>query len=278
METIANRIKKAMELREIRQADLADKTKISKGALSSYISGRYAPKQNNIYLIAKALNVNEAWLMGYDVPMERVSDAKYATYSDIDTIAFEITGRSLQYSPRIFDAICKDLDNLLKKGNKTLTCQGQLNLKHILTDSNISYDEKALALRTVIEMILFNPRENSIQLFYTLDRKETETQMQKLISISKKLNQVGLSKVIDYATDLCNMNNYTQGIDELNKHDDTTHADNSCCTIVPSPHFKTVGEARKFLKSRNHLAAWKTDGLSDEDIITMANSILSDGD
>lgn len=71
METTAIRLKKAMSLRNIRQVDLVEKTKISKGALSSYISGRYAPKQNNLYLLAKALDVNEAWLMGLDVPMER---------------------------------------------------------------------------------------------------------------------------------------------------------------------------------------------------------------
>lgn len=71
MKTTAERIKEGMELRDLKQADLAERTGISKGALSSYISGRYLPKQNNIYLIAKALNVNEAWLMGNDVPMER---------------------------------------------------------------------------------------------------------------------------------------------------------------------------------------------------------------
>lgn len=61
-----------MDLRGLKQADLVEKTGISKGALSSYISGRYSPKQNNIYLISKALSVNEAWLMGADVPMERI--------------------------------------------------------------------------------------------------------------------------------------------------------------------------------------------------------------
>lgn len=72
MATTADRIKEAMELRDMRQADLVEKTGISKGALSSYISGRYVPKQNNVYLIAKALDVNEAWLMGADVPMQRI--------------------------------------------------------------------------------------------------------------------------------------------------------------------------------------------------------------
>jgi repressor LexA len=70
------RIKKAMEYRSIKQAELAQLTGISKGALSSYISGRYTPKQNNIYLIAKALSVSEAWLMGADVPMLKQTKVK----------------------------------------------------------------------------------------------------------------------------------------------------------------------------------------------------------
>mgnify|MGYP003428305041 FL=1 len=72
MSTTSKRIQEGMELRGLKQADLVEKTGISKGALSSYISGRYVPKQNNTFLIAKALNVNEAWLMGADVPMVRI--------------------------------------------------------------------------------------------------------------------------------------------------------------------------------------------------------------
>nr|WP_304973088.1 S24 family peptidase [uncultured Schaedlerella sp.] len=74
MKTTSERIKEGMELRGLKQADLVEKTGISKGALSSYISGRYIPKQNNIYLISKALNVSESWLMGNDVPIEKKSD------------------------------------------------------------------------------------------------------------------------------------------------------------------------------------------------------------
>jgi hypothetical protein len=35
------------------------------------LSGKYLAKQDNIYKLASVLNVNEAWLMGYDVPMQR---------------------------------------------------------------------------------------------------------------------------------------------------------------------------------------------------------------
>ena len=71
METVSNRIKQGLSIRNMKQADLVEKTKIGKSSISTYISGAYEPKQRNIYKIAKALDVNEAWLMGYDVPMER---------------------------------------------------------------------------------------------------------------------------------------------------------------------------------------------------------------
>lgn len=69
MKTISERIKEGLELRNLKQTDLVKLTGITKGALSSYISGAYEPKQRNIYRIAKALNVSEAWLMGLDVSL-----------------------------------------------------------------------------------------------------------------------------------------------------------------------------------------------------------------
>ncbi len=89
MKTTSERMKQRMEHLGLKQADLVEMTGISKGALSSYLSGHYLPKQNNIYLISKALNVNEAWLMGLDVPMERESrEEQYDNISmSITTIA-----------------------------------------------------------------------------------------------------------------------------------------------------------------------------------------------
>lgn len=71
MATIANRIKEAMTIRGMKQVDLVSLTGIGKSSISTYLSGEYEPKQRNIYKIAKALDVSEAWLMGEDVPMER---------------------------------------------------------------------------------------------------------------------------------------------------------------------------------------------------------------
>lgn len=72
MDTIGERIKIALRERDMKQSELANLTGIHKSAISSYISGKYEPKQNAIFQMAKALNVNEAWLMGYDdVDMEK---------------------------------------------------------------------------------------------------------------------------------------------------------------------------------------------------------------
>ncbi|MFR0781307.1 MAG: helix-turn-helix domain-containing protein [Zhenhengia sp.] len=72
-ETTALRLRKALNIRSMKQMELSEKTNIGKSAISQYLSGKVIPKQDKIYLMAKALNVNEAWLMGYDVEMSRIT-------------------------------------------------------------------------------------------------------------------------------------------------------------------------------------------------------------
>ena len=71
IESCGKRIAKAMAVRNMRQSDLAEITKIPKSSLSLYLKGAYEPKDDRIYILAQALRVSEAWLMGYDVPMEK---------------------------------------------------------------------------------------------------------------------------------------------------------------------------------------------------------------
>lgn len=69
--TTSERLQLAMKNANMKQADLARATGLSKGGISNYVLGRYEPKSNIISKLAKALHVNEMWLWGYDVPMER---------------------------------------------------------------------------------------------------------------------------------------------------------------------------------------------------------------
>lgn len=66
-----DRISYALRVRGMKQSELCQLTKIPKSAISQYISGAFEPKQDRVFIISRALNVSEAWLMGYDVPMER---------------------------------------------------------------------------------------------------------------------------------------------------------------------------------------------------------------
>lgn len=68
---IKDRLKYAMLLSNKKQVDLVNETNLNRGTISRYISGEVEPKSHSIYKLAKALNCSEAWLMGYDVPMER---------------------------------------------------------------------------------------------------------------------------------------------------------------------------------------------------------------
>lgn len=78
MEEIKVRMKQALQMRNMKQVELSEKTGIDKGQISSYISGKYKPKQENLTLMAVALNVSEYWLMGLDVPMEREGSEEVA--------------------------------------------------------------------------------------------------------------------------------------------------------------------------------------------------------
>ncbi len=65
---IAQRLKLALTRANMKPIELSQITGISKSQISNYMSGRYAPKQDGIYLIAQALKVSPNWLMGIENP------------------------------------------------------------------------------------------------------------------------------------------------------------------------------------------------------------------
>lgn len=71
IDTTSNRLKMAMKEAGKKQVDLVNETGIDKGSMSHYVSGKYIPKQDTIYKLAKALDVSEMWLWGYDCEKER---------------------------------------------------------------------------------------------------------------------------------------------------------------------------------------------------------------
>ena len=73
---LKNRLREAMSLRGMKAVDLCENTGIPKGAISYYLAGKSQPKADRVHLLSKSLGVSEAWLMGFDVPMERTAEQK----------------------------------------------------------------------------------------------------------------------------------------------------------------------------------------------------------
>lgn len=80
--TTSERLQQIMQTRGLKQVDILKLAKpfcikygvkLGRNDLSQYVSGKVEPGQYKLYILGQALNVNEAWLMGYDVPMERAN-------------------------------------------------------------------------------------------------------------------------------------------------------------------------------------------------------------
>ena len=81
-ESTATRLKLIMKERKLRQVDILEKckpfclkfdVKLGRNDLSQYVNGKVEPGQEKLTILGMALNVSEAWLMGFDVPKERTS-------------------------------------------------------------------------------------------------------------------------------------------------------------------------------------------------------------
>lgn len=96
-DNVSTRLKQIMSMRNLKQVDIIRKAEpfcrqynvsLKKNDLSQYVSGKTNPGQKKLFLLALTLDVSEAWLMGYDVPMERVNSNtdKYYLLSDHEKI------------------------------------------------------------------------------------------------------------------------------------------------------------------------------------------------
>ena len=83
---LKNRLRKALSDRNMKPVELAEKTGIPKSAISQYMSGYSKPKNDRIYLICRALDINEAWLLGYDVTMDRRTVDQKDAEQDIEIL------------------------------------------------------------------------------------------------------------------------------------------------------------------------------------------------
>ena len=78
------RLEYAMKLRDIKQIELSARTGLAPGTISNYVQGKYKAKGENLRKLSEALNVNNAWLEGYDAPIEIQRNSRLSLDEDLE--------------------------------------------------------------------------------------------------------------------------------------------------------------------------------------------------
>ena len=124
--TVRNRIREALQIRNMKQVELAEKTGIPKGTINNWLNNRYQPKQVALLKLAKVLNVSELWLAGYDTPMERSEDRIKA-----DELAQLISKiRKSEDLKNLFISICNLRDDQRKTIESLVSELSKVNTLH----------------------------------------------------------------------------------------------------------------------------------------------------
>ena len=93
-ENTSDRLKQLMNERKLKQVDILNLSlpyckkyniKMNKSDISQYVSGKVEPSQEKLVVLGMALNVSEAWLMGFDVSPIRKDNSKEAE-KDVDLL------------------------------------------------------------------------------------------------------------------------------------------------------------------------------------------------
>lgn len=110
-EETAKRLKLAMDYKNLTAKQLSDKSGVSEPSISQYVHGTFAPRNKTAAKLAKILQVNPMWLMGFDVPMtDPASDflrniaegniktelkPNHAFVQDIDELSIKMTSEQM---------------------------------------------------------------------------------------------------------------------------------------------------------------------------------------
>lgn len=110
--TTADRLKQIMSERGLKQVDILEACKpycerygvqLKKNDLSQYVSGKVEPKQDKLSILGMALNVNEVWLMGCNVPAGRKELEKLEQQLQSEVAACELFEKC--YGKEAFEAV-----------------------------------------------------------------------------------------------------------------------------------------------------------------------------
>lgn len=141
----SERLKELLRIHNETQADMVRKTGIEKSAISNYINGRREARQDKLIIIANAYNVNPAWLMGLDVPMNAYK-LDYLTNDDL-----EISFPEQKFDFNRLEAILNEYKKT--KDKKALKAYANSDLSKAIELFGL-YENSSPEVRSAVELLL----------------------------------------------------------------------------------------------------------------------------
>ncbi len=83
------RFNSLLKEKQLKQIDISKMTGITPVTMSHYANGKREPNNVNTFLIAKCLDVNPMWLLGFDVPKEpqgKIQEKGYILYGEFQDL------------------------------------------------------------------------------------------------------------------------------------------------------------------------------------------------
>lgn len=169
------RLKEAMN--GMSATELAQMLGISKQSVSAYLNGTRQPKRLAIASMANILSVSLAWLMGYDVPMERASSDNECTEEDLKAVGLmsvpkmrtvpilgSIACGEPTLSDEFFDGTAQIPEDI--RADFALRCKGDSMIDFRILDGDIVYVKKQSTVENGEIAVVLVEGEATLKRFY----------------------------------------------------------------------------------------------------------------
>lgn len=215
-EKASKRLRYILELNNMKQQDLADKSGVSKYSISQYLGQRSIPSNLSAGKMAKVLNVDPMWLMGYDVPMKKDDPDSGTGFDNIYPIELHkipILGSVACGEPILMS---EERENYIMSGTDIkadfcLIAKGDSMINARIHDGDIVFIRKQDIVENgeIAAVVVNNESEATLKRFYyyrdrsTLILKPENPAYEDLIFQNEELNEVHvLGKAIAFQSDV----------------------------------------------------------------------------
>ena len=213
--TTSERLRYIMKNRDLKQVDILTKCKpfcekynirLAKNDLSQYVSGKVEPKQDKLSILGLALDVSEAWLAGYDVPMKRNDNI-----TPIATQSFPLLGEIACGKPRFTN---ESLETYIEAGTNIgadfcLRAKGDSMINARIHDGDIVFVKRQDSVENgEIAVVIINDEATLKRVFYYPENSKLVLQAENpkyepFVYVGEELNNICiLGKAIAFQSDV----------------------------------------------------------------------------